>query len=1098
MDRLAQVTAGFAPIDAEPVQKAKAAEYLSTWLTQPEFAAYRPQLEALIDAGKWSVLLDSYYQIMPFGTGGRRGSVGVGPNRMNLWTLGASVQGHCDYLKQRFPGESRLQVVLAYDVRVFRDTRGVYDAAKPNPVLNLTSRNFCEFAAGVYAANGVHAHLLPEGVKRYTPTPELSFSIRHLKAHGGLNMTASHNPPDDNGSKFYDERGAQPVPPEDQIMSDFVDQVVQIKSLPWPDALKSGRVHSLDQSVHEAYIDLCRKQSLLAPPKADELRVVYTPLQGVGNFCAGEVLERQGFRPIPVPEQAEPDGSFSHVTKAPNPEVPESLDRAEAVARVKQADLVIATDPDADRIGGLACTSPDGKGEYRFLTGQELAALLTHFKLSRLATAGDLPASPIVITTEVTTGQITRIARHFNAQVIADLLVGFKYPADVLKHLETTGHYGDVQGTTADFVIATEESHGVLCTADLRDKDSACAALLMAEMALHQKRQGRTIPEYLDDLARQFGHFHNDPRQHHPPGRRGQARHGPDARQAAAEPAEGDRRPAGDGHRGLAGRERPARRVQGRHRQGLAQLPDLPPDRPRRHPGESLSPPQRHRAEGEGLHRSELPADDSRHARSRLAGDPRPRPRANEDDQGRLHRHGEAVTAVLSVGSALLPAGVDCELGPAGVPTPLEIQDLPTFAVMVTFRTLQHPTHWRVGVCVMTDVKEATAALAMPFEPGEVKFKPQAVKGNRAMAVAYVDCRMVQDRLDEVLGVENWQDDYDLLPDGSVVLQAATEDRRNLDHEGRCRQPERAARRRRPAQSGVQRRLEARGREVRHRPLPVPPADAMGRLRPGQATVHLDADAPRLRPPDAANGCEAGSEGREGRQDGDARLRRGVAPPAAGVRRQARVPEALYCRGAADPRRPGGGEGRLRRRHLPVERPGHPVRGRGGQALRVPPSRSRHRRVTTRAQVVQAAAFPGVTASDPPSASPGCAMIRLTTILLVLASCPTAAHAGWLTVKNDTDRTVVLESSSDCVLAKRTRSVRLLPGEVYREFRLVPGERKVQILDGSQPAQPLGQGTLAWKLGDQTLHVEAKPKAEWTLAEPVGTVAKAEVVNKSR
>jgi len=180
------------------------------------------------------------------------------------------------------------------------------------------------------------------------------------------------------------------------------------------------------------------------------------------------------------------------------------------VARAKQADLVIATDPDADRIGGLACTTTDGKGDYRFLTGQELAALLTHFKLSRLATAGDLPASPIVLTTEVTTGQITRIARHFNAQVIADLLVGFKYPADVLKQLETAGHYGDVQGTTSDFVIATEESHVVLCTEHLRDKDSACAALLMAEMALHQKRQGRTIPEYLDDLARQFGHFHND------------------------------------------------------------------------------------------------------------------------------------------------------------------------------------------------------------------------------------------------------------------------------------------------------------------------------------------------------------------------------------------------------------------------------------------------------------------------------------------------------------------------------------------------------------------------------------------------------------
>jgi phosphoglucomutase len=509
MDRLAAVADGFAKIDAPDALKATAAANLTAWMAQADTAAYRPQIESLIDAGKFSTLLDCFYQVLPFGTGGRRGPVGVGPNRMNLWTLGASVQGHCDYLKQRFPGEQKVQVVLAYDVRVFRDRNGVYDPSKPNPVLGLSSRNFCEFAAGVYAANGIHSHILPDGSKRYVSTPELSFSIRHLKAHGGLNMTASHNPPDDNGSKFYEENGAQPVPPEDQIMSDMVEQVALVKALPWTDAVKSGKVHWLDASVHEAYIDLCRKQSLVPPPKADELRVVFTPLHGVGYFCAGETLEAQGFRPIPVPEQAEPDGAFPNVTKTPNPEVPECLDRAEAVAREKHADLVIATDPDADRIGGLACTTLDGKGDFRFLTGQELAALLTHFKLSRLASAGALPASPIVVTTEVTTGQITRIARHFNAQVIADLLVGFKYHAEVLRQLETEGRYGDVQGTASDFVIATEESHGILCTEHLRDKDSAGAALLMAEMALYLKRQGRTIPETIDDHARQFGYFNN-------------------------------------------------------------------------------------------------------------------------------------------------------------------------------------------------------------------------------------------------------------------------------------------------------------------------------------------------------------------------------------------------------------------------------------------------------------------------------------------------------------------------------------------------------------------------------------------------------------
>jgi phosphoglucomutase/phosphomannomutase len=186
------------------------------------------------------------------------------------------------------------------------------------------------------------------------------------------------------------------------------------------------------------------------------------------------------------------------------------MDRAEKLAIERGADLVISTDPDADRIGGLANRSPDGKGTFRFLTGNEIAALLTHFKLAQLARSGSLPPSPIVITTEVTTGQITRIGRQFGAQVINDLLVGFKYHADALWQIETTGRYGDVRGSVSDFVIATEESHGIMATAGVRDKDSACAALLMAEAALHQKRQGRTIPEYLDDLNRQFGYYRNE------------------------------------------------------------------------------------------------------------------------------------------------------------------------------------------------------------------------------------------------------------------------------------------------------------------------------------------------------------------------------------------------------------------------------------------------------------------------------------------------------------------------------------------------------------------------------------------------------------
>lgn len=510
MDLLAQTRTAFAGIDADAALKERALENLNTWLTHPDFAAYRPQIEALIKSGAWSVLLDSFYQVMPFGTGGRRGAVGIGPNRMNLWTLGASVQGHCEYLRQRFPGVSPLRVVLAFDVRQFEDKRKVYSPTLPNPVLHLSSREFCQHAAGVYAANGVHSVILPPDSKRYIPTPELSFSIRFLHAHGGLNMTASHNPPDDNGSKFYDERGSQLVPPEDQLMTEMVDQVTTIRHLPFADAVRGGKVQFLDDAPHRAFIDLCRRESLIPAPKVDEFRVVFTPLHGCGWFCAGEVLEAEGFHPIAVPEQATPDGQFPNITKTPNPEVPECMDRAERLATERRADLVIATDPDADRLGGLANRLPDGKGSFRFITGNEIAAILTHFKLSQLARAGSLPTSPIIITTEVTTGQLTRIGRQFGAQVVNDLLVGFKYHADVLWQLESTGQYGDIRGSVGDFVIALEESHGILATPGIRDKDSACAALLLAEAALYQKRQGRTLVDYLDDLNRQFGYFRNE------------------------------------------------------------------------------------------------------------------------------------------------------------------------------------------------------------------------------------------------------------------------------------------------------------------------------------------------------------------------------------------------------------------------------------------------------------------------------------------------------------------------------------------------------------------------------------------------------------
>jgi phosphoglucomutase/phosphomannomutase len=505
MDWLAQATKGFQTVEAEETLKSQALTYLKQWLTQPEFSSYLPQLHWLIESKDWAGLLDRFYQILPFGTGGRRGAVGLGPNRMNLWTLGASVQGHCEYLKEKFPGVQPLRVVLAYDVRRFEDRRKKYNPALPNPVLHLSSKDLAHHAALVYAANGIHSSILQPDSPRFLATPELSFSIRQLQAHGGLNISASHNPPDDNGGKFYDERGGQPIAPDDQIMADLVERVEQIRFTNWNDAVRGGKVHFLEDSVHQAYIDLCRRQSLIPPPKAREIKVVYTPLHGVGSMTALETLQAGGFYVLPVQEQMTPDGQFTNVTQAPNPEVPASFDRAEALAKREQADLVLSTDPDADRIGAMI---PDSGG-FRYLTGNQIAVLLTHFKLNKLSLQGRLPPSPIVVRTEVTTSLITRIARQFRCQVVDNLLVGFKYIADVLWQLEQQGRYEKVEGSPDDFVIGCEESHGILVTPKIRDKDASGAALLLAELALDLKRQNRAETEYLDSIYREFGYCCN-------------------------------------------------------------------------------------------------------------------------------------------------------------------------------------------------------------------------------------------------------------------------------------------------------------------------------------------------------------------------------------------------------------------------------------------------------------------------------------------------------------------------------------------------------------------------------------------------------------
>ena len=501
---------GFAGLPVAEPLKHDALRALKHWLDDDALAPYRAQLHGLIDAERWSLLLDSFYRVLPFGTGGRRGPVGIGPNRFNPWTLASSVQGHAAYLRERHPGAS-LSVVIACDVRVFQDLRRLYDPDLPNPLLGLTSRDFAREAAGVYAAHGIAVHMLPEDAETYLSTPELSYTIRALGASAGLNISASHNHPDDNGGKFYNAQGAQDVPPDDETMANKVAHVTQTAGatqappLDFAAVKASGLLSPLPPRLHEAYVALNVAQSL--QPAARRARIVFTPLHGTADNTAGTVLRRAGFDVQTVAEQATPDGAFPAVPfRAPNPEVPQAMAMGMALADKLDADAVLACDPDADRIGACSRT-PDGA--YRFLTGNEIAVLLTHYKLHQLQRLGRLPARPLVIKTEVTTELLRPITDHFGGTLIGDLLVGIKYHANVLHHIEQRRRYGAVTAALDDFIIAAEESHGILVTPELRDKDAAGAALLLAELAAWQRQQGRLLLDYLDDIYKRYGYVAN-------------------------------------------------------------------------------------------------------------------------------------------------------------------------------------------------------------------------------------------------------------------------------------------------------------------------------------------------------------------------------------------------------------------------------------------------------------------------------------------------------------------------------------------------------------------------------------------------------------
>ncbi len=514
---LAAADRGIDTVDVPDEIKQAARENLSDWLQTDKFAGlvspsdYGAILRWMIESQKFDLLIDSFYQVIPFGTGGRRGPVGVGPNRINPYTIASSVQGHAEYLRRRFPGTDQIEVVVAYDVRSFNNLRSTYPDSLENPLVGLGSKDLATMATSVYAAAGIGVYALPLDAVDFISTPELSFLIRQLGAHGGINVSASHNHPDDNGSKFYNSEGGQEIPPDDEELAAIVDEVNAIQTISYDEAVQAGLVHAIPAKARQAYIDM--NLDLRLGPSPGGGRFVFTGLHGIGVNTVGRCLEEMGFarnkQLFFVEEQCEFRSDFKYVMfRSPNPEVPESLEQGIQLAGEVEADLVLATDPDADRLGGAA-RDRDG---YKFVSGNEFASMLTRYRLESLEAAGKLPETPLGIKTAVTTDLVRKLIESKKGVVIGDLLVGFKYIAAVLESLERHGRFRGVTASLDDFVIAAEESHGFMLTPVVRDKDAAGAAVVLAELTSELLSRNWTLYDYLIDTYKRYGYHSNSVR----------------------------------------------------------------------------------------------------------------------------------------------------------------------------------------------------------------------------------------------------------------------------------------------------------------------------------------------------------------------------------------------------------------------------------------------------------------------------------------------------------------------------------------------------------------------------------------------------------
>ncbi len=419
-------------------------------------------------------ITDRFYRDLEFGTGGLRGVIGAGSNRMNIYTVAKATQGYSNYLNKSVCSPS---VAIAYDSRIKSDV-------------------FAKVAAEVFAANGIHVYIYP----KLMPTPSLSYAVRYLKCSGGIVITASHNPSKYNGYKVYGKDGCQiTTDAANSILKEIekLDIFKDVRRVPFEEGILEGKISFIDDKVVDEYLNAVSLQSLCGEQIDKGFSIIYTPLNGSGLDCVTKILKNNGFTNISVvKEQEKPDGEFP-TCPYPNPEIKEALELGLRDAKERGSELLLATDPDCDRVG-IAVRNDD---DYVLLTGNEVGMLLLDYICKRRSALGKMPNNPILVKTIVTIDMANRIAEDYGVQVI-DVLTGFKFIGEQIGFLEE-------KGEEDRFILGFEESYGYLTGGYVRDKDAVVGALMICEMFAYYKTMGVSLIDVLEELYKKYGYCLN-------------------------------------------------------------------------------------------------------------------------------------------------------------------------------------------------------------------------------------------------------------------------------------------------------------------------------------------------------------------------------------------------------------------------------------------------------------------------------------------------------------------------------------------------------------------------------------------------------------